>query len=252
MNVAWSLSYEWFFYLALPIVVGVTALRSVKPQVRIVIFITIVLLFWGATLAFPDVFFMRSNPIRASHIKLIMFFCGMAIADLMHIGVSYIPRWLAWSSLGLMLAGLAVPFVIGYNGFRTITPNPDTARVEAIISGSLFIGYGLVVLCALAGHNPVNHLFRFTPLRWLGNMSYSFYLVHGLPMHVVAVIVGRRMFAGLHGASLYAFILVLLPVTFVVTSACSTLLFALIEKPFSLKVRKPVTKLEAELQQTAP
>jgi len=252
MNVAWSLSYEWFFYLTLPLIVFVASLTRWKPSTRIRTFLGVTVLFWTATYLFPDIFFMRSNPIRASHTSIIMFFCGMILSDLMQAGIAHSRKWLDRVALALLVAGLAAPFELGYEGFRLLTPTPETVRSEAIISGSLFISYGLLVFCALSGQGIVNRIFRYTPLRWLGNMSYSFYLIHGLPMHIIASMAAHQGVGSLSTGKLITVILVLLPITFVITAAVSTALFWFVEKPFSLVVRRPASNLEAALQQTAP
>jgi peptidoglycan/LPS O-acetylase OafA/YrhL len=252
MNVAWSLSYEWFFYLTLPLIVVAAGLFYWKPTTRVRVFLGTATLLWTATYVFPDVFFMRSNPIRASHTGIIMFFCGMILSDLMQAGITHSRKWMDWAALALLVAGLAVPFMLGYGGFRLLPPSPETVRSEALISGSLFVCYGLLVFCALSGQGIVNRIFRYTPLRWLGNMSYSFYLIHGLPMHIIASIAARAAIGSLSSGNLIAFVIILLPITFVITALVSTALFWFIEKPFSLVVRRPTSNLEAALQQTAP
>lgn len=252
LNVAWSLSYEWFFYLSLPFIVMAAGLTVRKPMSRVRIFLSVTVLFWAASYAFPDVFFMRSNPIRASHIGIIMFFCGMILSDLMEAGFKHVSRWADSAGLVLLLAGLAVPFALGYEGFRLLTPNPQTVRTEALTAGALFVGFGIAVFCTLNGHYWLNRIFRWTPLRWLGNMSYSFYLIHGLPMHVIALLLARAAIPSMGMAALITVIIVMLPVTFLVTSAVSTVLFWYVEKPFSLVVKRPASNLEAALQQTAP
>jgi exopolysaccharide production protein ExoZ len=251
MNVAWSLSYEWFFYLVLPLAIFVTGMTRWRPKIRIVLFFAISAVFLASSLLFPDVFFMSSNPIRASHIKLIMFLSGMIISDLILAGADHSRRWLDWIALALLIAGLFVPFAIGYSGFRELPSGPHVARTEAVISGSLFAGYGLMVFCTLAGQHFFNRIFQAAPVRWLGNMSYSFYLVHGLPMHVVALLVARPAITNLPHDRLLLFIALLLPVTFVVTAAVSTALFMLVEKPFSLKVKRSVKSPSKNLQAVA-
>jgi exopolysaccharide production protein ExoZ len=251
MNVAWSLSYEWFFYLVLPLAIFVTGMTRWRPKTRIVLFFAISLIFLASSLLFPDVFFMRSNPIRASHIKLIMFLSGMIISDLILAGVDHSRRWLDWIALALLIGGLLVPFAIGYSGFRELPSGPHVARTEAVISGALFTAYGLMVFCTLAGQHFFNRIFRAAPVRWLGNMSYSFYLIHGVPMHVVALLVARPAIIRLPHGQLVLFIAILLPVTFAITAAVSTGLFMLVEKPFSLKVKRVVKTTNKDLQAVA-
>ena len=72
-------------------------------------------------------------------------------------------------------------------------------------------------------------------------MSYSFYLVHGLPMHIVAMAVARTHIATISLAKQVLFIALLFPVTFVATAAISAVVFVLVEKPFSLKPKRSAT-----------
>jgi peptidoglycan/LPS O-acetylase OafA/YrhL len=234
------------------LIVVAAGLTARKPTSRVRIFLSATVLFWAASYVFPDVFFMRSNPIRASHIGIIMFFCGMILSDLTEAGYKYVSRWADWIGLVLLFAALSVPFIYGYEGFRMLKPSSQTVRTEALIASALFVGFGIAVFCTLNGHHFLNRVFRWTPLRWLGNMSYSFYLIHGLPMHVIALLMARAAIPSMGTAVLITVVIVMLPVTFILTSAVSTVLFWYVEKPFSLIVKRPASNLEAALQQTAP
>jgi peptidoglycan/LPS O-acetylase OafA/YrhL len=77
----------------------------------------------------------------------------------------------------------------------------------------------------------LNRLFRILPLRFLGNMSYSYYLIHGVALQGVALLWGMRW---RHGApSVPAFTLGFFA-GFAATWLAATALFLLVEKPFSL------------------
>jgi peptidoglycan/LPS O-acetylase OafA/YrhL len=112
-------------------------------------------------------------------------------------------------------------------------------RSDALVSASLFLAYGGMVYGAIAEDGILSRIFSFAPLRWLGNMSYSFYLFHGLPMHVVAIALARPRVSGLPYSLLLAVIWILLPVVFAVTAAASTALFLAVEKPLSLSSVTP-------------
>ena len=68
-------------------------------------------------------------------------------------------------------------------------------------------------------------------MRWLGNMSYSYYLLHGLTLKAAFFV-----WAHVTGHTIYGswIAIVLLPPMFVLTLMTSTLLFASVERPFSL------------------
>jgi peptidoglycan/LPS O-acetylase OafA/YrhL len=71
-------------------------------------------------------------------------------------------------------------------------------------------------------------------MRWLGNMSYSYYLVHGLTLKAAFVMAAKVVPPAAHGP---LFMAGLLPLMFAATLIPSGVLFVLVERPFSLKVQ---------------
>ncbi len=81
----------------------------------------------------------------------------------------------------------------------------------------------------------IARLLCWTPLRWLGNMSYSYYLVHGLAL----LVMGKAFEAALPAASLSPWgLLILLPLAFAWTLLPSAMMFILVERPLSLDSRR--------------
>jgi peptidoglycan/LPS O-acetylase OafA/YrhL len=115
---------------------------------------------------------------------------------------------------------------------------PALVKNEVLIMAALFIGYGVAVYYTLTSDGFLNRFFSNAPLRWIGNMSYSFYLVHGVPMHVVAMVVARTHIATFSLTKQILFIALLFPITFLVTAIISAVVFVLVEKPFSLKPKR--------------
>jgi peptidoglycan/LPS O-acetylase OafA/YrhL len=77
-------------------------------------------------------------------------------------------------------------------------------------------------------------------------MSYSYYLIHALTINAAAMVLGKLIPRG--GPALYwAF---MLPV-FLATLVTSTLLFVLVEKPFSLVVKPRPKPLPATVPDAA-
>ena len=74
-------------------------------------------------------------------------------------------------------------------------------------------------------------MFSWTPLRWLGNMSYSYYLIHGLTLKGIALVMMRVIPPSTPATA--AFWLGY-PLFFFLTLLSSTLLFIFVEKRFSL------------------
>jgi peptidoglycan/LPS O-acetylase OafA/YrhL len=93
----------------------------------------------------------------------------------------------------------------------------------------------------------LKRLFIWQPLRYLGNMSYSYYLIHGVTAHAVALIWAAVV---RHHLSMVAAFVTALPIAFGATWLTATVLFVGIEKPFSLSStrvrRQSITAVLAE------
>jgi peptidoglycan/LPS O-acetylase OafA/YrhL len=155
-GVSWSLFYEFSFYLSFPLLwqlltrgdTARAAVSSTRP------------LRWAAILAMvlvSNVWLPRFG----------MFYFGVMLAmcsdDELRQAARNIPGWL--------LGGAYLVVTAGYRyyplHFEYFTP------CYGLVSSLLFVK-------ACYGTGWLNRLFSWTPLRWLGNISYSFYLMHGL------------------------------------------------------------------------
>ena len=76
------------------------------------------------------------------------------------------------------------------------------------------------------------------PLRWLGNMSYSYYLIHGLTLKFSFLILA--MLYQPHHDDAWMIYWLWIPF-FILTLAPSFVLFVLIERPLSLAYRQQQT-----------
>lgn len=95
-------------------------------------------------------------------------------------------------------------------------------------------------ICFSCFSMPSNRLargFSATPLRWLGNISYSYYLMHGLVLKA-AFTASEHVLPASTSAPL--FFRALLPVMFAVTLIPTATLFFLVEYPLSLAPRRPL------------
>jgi peptidoglycan/LPS O-acetylase OafA/YrhL len=111
----------------------------------------------------------------------------------------------------------------------------------------LFVSFFL--LCFSSFRNPAAWLsrsFAWTPLRWLGNMSYSYYLLHGLALKASFLVLTKVLPASVGYGPV--FFLMLLPITFGLTLIPTSILFLIIERPFSLAGQK-VKRNEHGLQE---
>lgn len=208
ITVAWSLSYEMFYYLVMPGVIAVFALRSRAPGWRIALFAV-------STLVALVAFGMVGGPVR-----LTMFLAGVLVYETLPRG--YAPSSsVAWIALALCLAAMLLPM-----------PGPAGQSLRTAI---LFAGFFVLCRCCFGQpRQSVARTFRWTPLRWLGNMSYSYYLTHGLTLKMLFVGLGLVLPPGGTG-DLGALLIV---PAFALTLAPSTLLFLWVERPFSLQPRR--------------
>jgi peptidoglycan/LPS O-acetylase OafA/YrhL len=198
--VAWSLSYEMFFYLATAALVLGGGMAGMARPTRLAIIGVLVWLFMAAEIAGAPGLPIRMAP----------FFAGILLAEGLGAGV---PAWLglaAPAAAGACLALLAMP----------------AALHEGLLTAALF------ALCAVCfrGIGTASRLAAWAPLRWLGNMSYSYYLIHGF-----AVRAAFLAFAHVwpHGFSIPVFWIAILPL-YGVTLLAGAILFVTVEKPLSL------------------
>jgi exopolysaccharide production protein ExoZ len=209
ITVAWSLSYEAAFYLLIPMLVSTLILKGKKPGYRRVLFIGIA----GAGFLLSARF---GGPVRS-----LMFVAGILLYETSDMMRS--PR------------GSLVPMVALAGAAAVMTLEGANSASAAVQSAVLFVT--LLSFCFAVFRSPESLVARalcWTPLRWLGNMSYSYYLLHGLIVKA-AFLVARR-FLVVTGFNEAAFLTLVVP-TFLITVLGSALLFLFIERPLSLKPR---------------
>jgi exopolysaccharide production protein ExoZ len=216
ITVAWSLSYEMFYYLAIPLVISLLRLRDRTSSWRTTFFLSVALL---------TVIYCARN---GGHVRLIMFIAGIVLYEAMN--SQHVPS--PPSSLGL------IALFVGLLSSLIPQEGSEGSTLKVCI---LFVAF--FTLCLACFRNPSAWLprtFSWTPLRWLGNMSYSYYLLHGLALKAGFLALSALLPAASYGAWVFW---VLLPPMFVLTLFPTTALFLLVERPFSLAPRETKTNL---------
>jgi peptidoglycan/LPS O-acetylase OafA/YrhL len=99
----------------------------------------------------------------------------------------------------------------------------------------MFIGYGIVCLDTFDSKTILSRIFSYNPMRWYGNMSYSYYLIHGITLKFLFLVLGVLLPADKQ--SDWIFYSFFLPF-FVITLVSSFILFYFVEKRFSFKKNK--------------
>ncbi len=234
ITVSWSLSFEFFFYLTIPALVCVARMRMWSSRWR-------VMLFSGLWCSYVLIAFL--TPV--SRVRLLMFFPGVLIYEAFD--SRWAKRWLAprWEYLAAalfpasLLFGYLLDAAPGRMSFlpalgkgQTVLPGVSTYQGPyKVILFSL--AFSVFVLYSLHGNGVLSRLFSWTPLRYLGNMSYSYYLFHGLTLSAVARLLQHFEPQVTGGGLLFG---ALCLAAFTATWVSSTMLFVLVERPFSLNL----------------
>ncbi|WP_421881638.1 acyltransferase family protein [Methylibium sp.] len=211
ITVAWSLSYEMLFYLVTPALVALLGLRGRSRRWRVVF-----LLAGAGALALHGA--LQGGPIR-----LMMFIAGMLLHEALVHRLQAAPASPPGSLAGLLalLAGLGA----------VLLPGEGHAAQAAQVC-ILFVAWPLLCLvCFGAPSAWLPRTFSWTPLRWLGNMSYSYYLLHGLVLNAGFLLLAQVLPPAGQGAWVFWG---LLPVLFGLTLLPTAVLFLLVERPYSL------------------
>ena len=228
ITVSWSLSYEIFFYLSLPLIVGLLQMHRWRPGARMAFFAAI-----------PVSLFLIGPITPFTLSRFMIFLPGMMLADL---AVGWrdrpkSPARLEWLLLPLIVAlGIAGVWIEAIPLARLphfwaadqLRGSNTAIRQTVLIGGAaaLLIGIGLRV------DGTIGRFFMWRPLRYLGNMSYSYYLFHGLTLNAIKFMCDRLLPTDYVSVPM---VVVALPLSFGVTVVTSTVLFLVIEKPFSWK-----------------
>jgi exopolysaccharide production protein ExoZ len=227
LTVAWSLSYEVFFYAAIPLLIELLRMRAWQPATRCLLFVVLACLYAVIHLQYAgfSIPWLRLYP--AAHPRMLMFIGGILLfeAHSARIGAP-LGSWGEVIAGVLLLSGFAASYLLLTNAGLVAHVRTALWNVVAVMAG-----FGPFLFFALDRRGLLHWLLCRTPLRWLGNMSYSYYLFHGLLLHGVKLAVKSAIPPETHsGLLFYGLLVVSLPLTF----ACTTLVFTVIEKPFSL------------------
>ena len=195
----WSLTFEWAFYICFPLLVLWWSSNGRLSLTRVLLLAVVVMAIVG--------------PIGEHYVRFVMFFAGAALASASPRLIQRflkIPDWLVLSAFVL----INFLFVFKPNYYLFIWP---------FAAGSF-----LLVMTAIYGNGLLKRLFCITPLRRLGDLSYSFFLLHGTVILAIVNQVGpmlRGLPAGWH-------FVVLIGLSFVISILCAQISYLLFEKTY--------------------
>ncbi len=214
ITVAWSLSYEMLFYLVTPAFIAWLGLRRRSRRWRVVFLLVLAgaLALHGALLGGP--------------IRLMMFVAGM----LLHEALAHRRQATQASPAGAPVGLLALLALLA--GLGAVLLPGEGYATQALQVCILFVAWPLLCLvCFSAPSAWLPRAFSWTPLRWLGNMSYSYYLLHGLVLNAGFLLLTQVLPPAGQGAWVFWG---LLPALFALTLPPTAMLFLLVERPYSL------------------
>jgi len=206
IGVSWTLGYELLFYLLVPLWVFWVAKKRPSFNTKFVAMgaIASAMVCWCV--------------IRGGPYPVALFLVGMLVYEQSRSGWRLPAGWdrPILGMIGLIASGL-VPW-----------SSPAFVLAKAVLQG---ISAWLLLSAGLAneGTQQTAHYFSWRPLVQLGRISYSFYLIHGLCLHLVFWCLDR--FASAKGISLFA-ILIALPLASFLSWLAAKELYRQIELPW--------------------
>lgn len=227
---AWSLSYEFVFYLTFPLICIALRLYDWPARRRCAFWLSLTTAHLAVALL-PASRFAAIRYFGGSSIRISMFISGIIVyecvnskrvlAGLTHLRQSFV---VIIAAIAMMLFTFLEALTIGKaSHFWQVH---DVLRIAL-----LFIAYVSLALITLPPGAILGKLFSHTSLRWTGNLSYSIYLIHGLVLDCVRACFGILripVFIPLVSGALILFLAV------VGTLFAAAALFVCIERPLSL------------------
>ncbi|MGD9528746.1 acyltransferase family protein [Pseudonocardia sp.] len=222
--VAWTLSYELAFYLALPLLVLGLGMRRWPARRRVLLFAVLAAVGAIAVLA-----------LRPGCAQLLLFVGGVLARELTQLGSWRPGRGTERLALAVLVATFPLVYVLAAPPAWTPAWNTVDAWGDASIPVVLVVLLGGVAAVLVRATGPMRRVFEWPPLGRLGEISYSYYLVHALTLKFFALAVaGIAVPTGMEPALFW----LVLPTAFAVTMATSALLFVVVERPLSLTHRR--------------
>ncbi len=233
ITVSWSLSYEFFFYLTIPLVVGLTRMWRWPKTARVVFFL-------GGWVSYVGLSFTAPT----SHVRLLMFISGILLYEALtserlkraltrrgEIGATVLLVASLVFTFAYQVRREVFAFLPDANAGNTVLPGITTYQGPYKVIALGISGFCFGLYC-FGFEGFLKRAFSWRPIRYLGNMSYSYFLFHGVTLKVLSVVAFAIIAP--HGRSPLLLCL-LLPACFAITWVTSTFLFALVEKPLSLE-----------------
>lgn len=237
ITVSWSLSYELLFYLTVPLLVVFCRFRKLSSSARLGLIFLLGITFLGYCLLSTAGHSVLRFAAEEPHLRMSMFLVGMLVYELL--AVDHVERSLKPSGeLGVLLllvaSGAALYLIRVYSPLVATFPGmrwaPGIYELGIISSTCICL-----TLYAFGFHGILYRLFSHDSLRALGNMSYSYYLIHGVTVNGIQLALQHLI--PREPSSLWVY-WSMLPLTFGATLTTSAVLYGAIERRFSITSRR--------------
>ncbi|MFB3813648.1 MAG: acyltransferase family protein [Terriglobales bacterium] len=214
ITVSWSLSYEFAFYLTVPLLIALFRFgkfnRTLRVLALVVIFVALL---------------MTQRP------RLATFAAGALLTEVFATGVKHrLHRRGEIIAMALFVAMFAAVFRlyggVSYHGTLGV---PLAFKASTVVLVCLLSCIFVTYCFEYRGWSHA--AFSWSPLRYLGNISYSFYLIHGLTLKGLELVIPRVLKPEPHSALVYWG---LCAFCFAASWIAATALFLIIERPFSI------------------
>jgi peptidoglycan/LPS O-acetylase OafA/YrhL len=223
VTVAWTLSFEIFFYLSTGLGVRLFAMRRWSSAARLALIVALLLAL------------LLVRPIRMRIGSFVMFLPGVLLAELSLHDRS--PRRLSWM-ISLCVAAIFIASVIFAPGLATLAAstmdNPAWSRAVLPALSFSVLGFGIsALLFVVINHQSViGRVFALRPVRYTGLISYSFYLIHGITLNTLALGLSSLGLSRSSPANLPLFLVLMVP-SYLLCLGTATLLFRAVERRYS-------------------
>lgn len=233
ISAAWSLSYEFSFYLAIPILVLLFRARSWSRKSRALFWAAFIPAYILLVIIRPG-WFPSSELFDSTYVRFTLFLAGMVVEEILTSNrpERFLTRPVEW--LLLVPAGLAFGALVLSESHTVGLPIHSSPQHAAVRAALVVTMYFCLALLTLRSGGLLSRFFCNTPLRWTGNISYSFYLIHGFVLNAIVLVVAHLSWAKANPRLAAPLLLVL---SGAATFATTTILFLAIEKPWSLRPR---------------
>lgn len=217
-NVAWSLEVEVEFYLLVPWLTAIFALRDVRARRGVIVLGIVVTSIVGPLLA------GTSPHLHNTLLRFVQYFLvGFLLADLMVLEELTPPRRrLRWDLLALATVPLVVMLHTDTGWARLLPPALHAVTAELAVPWLVLTAYLGVFRGPL-----LNALLTLPLLTTIGGMCYSIYLLHNVLLNNTLFLTKDLAPTGVHVLDLALQALIMVPLVIVV----SAVFFVLVERP---------------------